>query len=139
MSGLSNFCSCFIECYTHFSAGQKTGMFDFEKLEIYQQAKLLNGPLRKLVKQEPFDLTTKDQLRRAAFSVPLNIAESSSRISKADIRYLLIIARGSLNECVAILDQLQEENAISKPYYEEFYLHATVLSKKLYRLIQNLS
>ena len=46
----------------------------------------------------------RDQLRRAAFSVPLNIAEATGRVSAADGAQHFAIARGSAMECAAVLD-----------------------------------
>src|SRR5215471_1628704 len=48
-----------------------------------------------------------DQLRRAAISVPLNIAEAVGRTSSAESAHHFAIARGSAMECAAIMDTLQ--------------------------------
>ena len=45
-----------------------------------------------------------DQLKRAALSVPLNIAEASGRTGSLDNAKHFAIARGSALECGAILD-----------------------------------
>lgn len=45
-----------------------------------------------------------DQLKRAAVSIPINIAEASGKTSKPDMRRYFAIARGSAMECGAILD-----------------------------------
>lgn len=44
-------------------------MFDFEKLDIYKKAKCFNSDIRRLIKSTKLDPTTKDQLRRASFSI----------------------------------------------------------------------
>jgi four helix bundle protein len=48
-----------------------------------------------------------EQLRRAALSVPLNIAEAAGRNSDADAARHYAIARGSAMECAAIMDSLR--------------------------------
>jgi four helix bundle protein len=47
-----------------------------------------------------------EQLRRAALSVPLNIAEAAGRTTEADAARHYAIARGSAMECAAIVDGL---------------------------------
>jgi four helix bundle protein len=50
-------------------------MFEFEKLDVYKKAKIFNARIREFIRNTKLDNTTKDQLRRAAFSVVLNLAE----------------------------------------------------------------
>lgn len=49
----------------------------------------------------------RDQLRRASQSIPLNIAEGSSRYTGRDKANFFRVARGSVFECVAILDVMK--------------------------------
>jgi four helix bundle protein len=51
-------------------------------MEVYQKAKSFNKiTYNFILQQKELDRTTKDQLRRASFSIMLNIAEGSSRFS----------------------------------------------------------
>jgi len=50
-----------------------------------------------------------DQLGRASFSIVLNIAEGSGKASLNDRKNYFTIARGSVFECVAVIDILKDE------------------------------
>ena len=61
-----------------------------------QLAKEIYLQTRKMPSEERFGLTM--QMRRAAVSIPSNIAEGFGRQSRADLLKFLRTARGSLNE-----------------------------------------
>ena len=113
-------------------------MFDFEKLDVYKKAKDFNADIRKLIKATKLDNATNDQLRRASFSIVLNLAEGSGRFTHPDRRNFYIIARSSIFECMAILDVLKDESVIEENTFHGFYNQAEELSKILFTMIKNL-
>ncbi len=115
-------------------------MFDFEKLVVYQKARKFNAAVTVfLAENKRLSAPLRDQLQRAALSIPLNIAEGSSRYSKADRRNFYIVARGSVFECVAIFDILSDQNLLDKATFDSFRSLAEELSKILFTLINSLS
>jgi four helix bundle protein len=115
-------------------------MFGFEKLDVYKEAKGFNLDIRRSVLiNEKLDRVSKDQLRRASMSIMLNIAEGSSRFSNADERNFYVIARGSIFECVSILELLCAEQIISNEQQKHFYYRAEVISKMLFKMISRLT
>ena len=84
---------------------QVEGMFGFEKLDAYQRAVEFVAAAAGIISELRTGYSSlADQLRRAALSVPVNIAEGVGRTSVADRRRHYAIARGSAMECAAILD-----------------------------------
>ena len=80
-------------------------MFTHEKFEAYQLAIQFAEIALQLVDQlSAGHSSLKDQLKRAAFSVPLNIAEGTGKSGQADRKRFYSIARGSAMECAAICD-----------------------------------
>jgi four helix bundle protein len=72
-------------------------MHDYKKLKIWKSstefAVLVYKATSTFPKEEVFGLTS--QLRRAAVSIPSNIAEGSKRSTKKDFKSFLAIAHGS--------------------------------------------
>ncbi|WP_310396317.1 four helix bundle protein [Hymenobacter sp.] len=75
-------------------------MFDFRKLRIWQEGYALTLQVYKLTRSFPrdelFGLT--GQMRRAANSVPHNIAEGCGRNSRPELLRFIVIAMGSASE-----------------------------------------
>ena len=114
-------------------------MFDFENLEVYKKAKSFNSIIRKtILLPGSLDAATKNQLRRAALSVVLNIAEGNSRFSKPDRKNFCVIARGSVFECVAIFDILKDDDQLSIDLFTSLYNQSEEISKMLFAMIRNL-
>ena len=82
-------------------------MFGFQRLDVYRCAILFLPRALKLAESAGSgNGGIADQLRRAALSIPLNIAEGTGRFEK-DERRFYTTARGSALECAAVLDALE--------------------------------
>ena len=86
-------------------------MRDYKKLEVWKKAHLLTKKVYKAVlpimpPEEKFALT--NQLRRATYSIPLNIVEGCGKNSDKDFAHYLDNALGSAHEveytCYLIYD-----------------------------------
>ena len=78
----------------------------------------------------PVKRPLKDQLHRAALSIPLNLAEGRGKPTMADQKRFFHIAMGSVRECQALLiiGNLQATDA---------WTTLDSLAAHLYRLIEN--
>tara|TARA_R110002050_G_scaffold176927_1_gene309967 strand:- start:488 stop:832 length:345 start_codon:yes stop_codon:yes gene_type:complete len=113
-------------------------MFDFEKLTVYCKAKDFNKKVYTFLLSNELDRSAKDQLRRASFSIMLNVAEGSGRFTKPDKRNFFIISRGSAFECVAIFDHLKDIGSLSNEAFTHFYSDLDELSRMLFAMIKSL-
>ena len=77
----------------------------FQQLDVYKVADELVKDVYKLTyalpSNEKFGIVS--QLRRAAISIPLNVAEGNGRITKGEYKQFLGQARGSLYELEYLL------------------------------------
>ena len=82
-------------------------MFGFQRLDVYRCSVRFLALSASLADRAPRGhATLGDQLRRAALSVSLNIAEGSGKGGRDAARHYTI-ARGSALECAAILDAIE--------------------------------
>ena len=113
--------------------------FAFEKLDVYQKSVSFADAICSLTRGFPrgyFFLS--DQLTRASLSIAANIAEGNGRFSKPDRRNFFGIARGSVQECVPLLE-LAARQAILKPdRHSELKSDLEEISRMLSGLIRSL-
>jgi four helix bundle protein len=80
-------------------------LLDHENLDAYQRSiDFLALALRVVARLPRGEREIRDQLKRAAISIPLNIAEGAGKPGGADRARFHAIARGSAMECAALLD-----------------------------------
>lgn len=107
-------------------------MFKFEQLQVYQKSLIFIDEIYEITKlwpkNEMFGLI--NQLRRAATSIALNIAEGSSRTNK-DFSHFLSLARGSCFESIAILTVAKNQKFINQIQYSKLYEQILELSRML--------
>ena len=97
-----------------------SGMLSFQRLEVYQRSIELFAHALEIIAELPSKghADIADQLRRAAQSQPLNIAEGAGRTSRPDIAKHYTIARGSAMECAAVLDVMKTQGTIKPHPYD---------------------
>lgn len=115
----SNFCEAFlIKCVIFKALG-----FKFEKLKVWQKAVDLSDNIDKLTKlfpkSEMFILTS--QIKRAADSVSLNIAEGSTGQTNPEFRKFLGYALRSNIEVVSCLYLAQRREYVDDKTFIELY------------------
>jgi four helix bundle protein len=97
--------------------------FKFEKLLVWQKAvdlaEEVNLATKKFPKRELYSLTS--QLKRAADSVSLNIAEGSTGQTNAEFSRFLGISLRSNVEVVGCIFLAKRRGYISEPEFEKLY------------------
>jgi four helix bundle protein len=114
-------------------------MFDFEKLDVYQVVKSQNlKVLAFLSGAGAVDNYIKDQWKRASLSIVLNLTEGTGRMLVQDKKHFYTMARGSVFECVAILDLLHEMQHIDNEFYKDIYDGYEQASKMLLAMYRSM-
>ena len=113
--------------------------FMFENLEVYQKAVNLAdsiaGSTEEFARGYYF---LADQLNRAALSIATNIAEGNGRFTKPDRKNFFVIARGSTQECVPLLELARRRNLVSDAKSEQLRNELEIIAKMISGLINGL-
>jgi four helix bundle protein len=88
--------------------------FDHERLNAYQVSLAFDEWVGEFLAATDAKAAAKDQLDRAATSIPLNIAEGNGKFSKRDRARFFDIARGSALESAAALDVLVSRRFVTQ-------------------------
>jgi len=106
------------------------------KLEVWHKAMNLVSNVYRITKEFPKDEVygLSSQMRRAAVSVPSNLAEGAGRKGSKEFKQFLNIAQGSLSELDTQIELARMLGYLSRQTYEELVMKITEISKMLYGL-----
>jgi four helix bundle protein len=115
-------------------------MKNYKELDVWQQSMNLAETIYRqtaaLPAEERYGLTS--QIRRAAVSIPANIAEGWGRETTRDYIHFLTIARGSLMELETHLLLCSRLNLLPQPEIQQRQQEIERIGKMLNRLISAL-
>ena len=113
----------------------------FEDLRVWQNGIELVKRIYSITNEGKFsrDFGLRDQLRRAAVSIPTNVAESFERASRKEYLHFLNIAKGSAGEVRSLLRVAFEVNYLEKSIYIQLNTQARELSRMLFNQIQSIN
>lgn len=113
--------------------------FSFEKLLVYQKAIDFADEICSRTEHFPRGYGfLVDQLNRASLSIAANIAEGNGRFTKPDRRNFFGIARGSIQECVPLLELARRRTLITGADATELKLRLEEIARMLSGLIKGL-
>ena len=108
----------------------------FEKLEVWKRACRLAVVVSQALRDSR-QFALRDQMQRAAISIPSNIAEGSERDSRQDFIRFLRIAKGSAAELRTQCYIAKKLDLITKSDADEFIQETKELSAMLQGLIRS--
>jgi four helix bundle protein len=113
-------------------------MFDFQKLGVYQKSKEFNLFIVKLIREENFDKTTAELLRKSAMGIIIDIAGATASNNPDQKLRDLSSARAKIFECAAVIDFLKDMNEIDEFGYFDIAEKLEIISDQLASLISKL-
>ena len=116
-------------------------MPSYRDLIVWQRAKQLAVEVGTAAKRFPAEEQNAlaDQIRRAAYGVPLNISEGASRKGSKEFRRFLDTARGSLSEVQTALEIARDMQYMTEEEYQRIDAIATETAKTLWGLLRKVS
>ena len=114
------------------------GHKSFEELDVWKRSSRLAVEIYNELR-ECRDYALKDQMTRAAVSIPSNIAEGAERFSDREFARFIYIARGSAAELRTQLYIAKKVNLIDKKQANKYVEEVTQLSAMLQGLAKSLN
>ncbi len=114
------------------------GAEGYRELRVWQRAKELAVTIYKLSSTGPLsrDFGLRDQIRRAAVSIPSNIAEGDERDTNKDSVRFLYIAKGSLAELRTQLEIARDIGALDAVSFGQLEATCAEIGRMLGSLIK---
>ena len=108
-------------------------VFSYRNLRVYQGALLLVTKIYNVLKTFPVEerYALSDQLRRAAVSIPSNIAEGLSRFSRKEQLHFIELAYGSLMEVMCQIEISHNLGYVNDEKYNALENDVVVIAKQL--------
>ncbi|BCS54842.1 four helix bundle protein [Geobacter sp. SVR] len=105
----------------------------FEDIQAWQKARMLVKHVYSISNSGSFtrDFGLRDQIRRAAVSIMLNIAEGFARKTKREFSQFLIIAHGSAAEVQSALYVALDQGYLATTEFDDLYRLADEVSKMI--------
>ena len=108
----------------------------YKDLEVYKKGYKLTLDIykttRKYPAEERYEIVS--QMRRCAYSIPLNIAEGWGRKSKLEFKRFLKMSLGSCNELQVLIELSKDLEYISEKEYIELLDRVEIIGKQIYKL-----
>ena len=109
---------------------------NYTDLNVYQEGYKLVLDMYKITKtypkEEQYEIVS--QIRRAAYSIPLNIAEGWGRKSKLEFKRFLKMSLGSCNELQVLIRLSRDLGYIKEKEYIEEKEKVEKIGKQIYTL-----
>jgi four helix bundle protein len=111
----------------------------YKDLEVYKESYQMFLKIHKMTQKYPdwerYEIGA--QLRKAAMSIPMNIAEGyGKKSSELDFKRFLKMALGSCNEVQVLVDMSKDLSYITQAEHKELTERYDVLGKRLNTLIR---
>ncbi len=112
-----------------------------QEMEVFKLSHKLAIRIYKLTKnfpsEEQFGLVS--QMRRASYSIPMNLAEGGGRLNRKEYRQFVGIARGSVSEINYQILLARDLSLISKEIYKNLRKEYISVNRMLTKLAKSLT
>jgi four helix bundle protein len=114
--------------------------FSFEKLEVWKRSLNFADEMFELADSLPrsYQFSLGEQLRRAALSIPTNVAEGNGRSSPKQQVYFYGVAKGSVYEVVSLMAMIGKRGHLAREDYRRHYQEADEIAAMLSGLVRSI-